>query len=203
MPGSVIEPSPQATPPCDEDEHGARTVSIEPAEVDVMFKAGAILLVDVRSEDEHRHARIPGSVCMPLDRIDAEAVERMAAGRTVVFHCRTGRRSDEAIDRIGRRLSMPVAGLAGGITRWTADGHSIERDPNRSLPMMRQVQITAGAMIVAFSILAALMSPWFLLGTTFVGGGLCFAGLTGSCGLAVVLGRMPWNRRATRSIRAA
>lgn len=195
-----IQDVPHATPPA----HGASAspVTIEPAEVDVMLKADAILLIDVRSSDEHRHERIPGAVCMPLDWLDPEAIERMAAGRTIVFHCRTGRRSDEAMGRLGRELPVPVVGMRGGITAWKAKGLSVDRDPGRSLPMMRQVQIAAGAMIVAFTILAAVIDPWFLLGTAFVGGGLCFAGITGTCGLAVVLGVMPWNRRTTCSITA-
>ena len=190
-----IQDVPHATPP-------ASPVTIEPTEVDVMLKADAILLIDVRSSDEHLHERIPGAVCMPLDWLDPEAIERMAAGRTIVFHCRTGRRSDEAMGRLGRELPVPVAGMRGGITAWKAEGLSVDRDPGRSLPMMRQVQIAAGAMIVAFTILAALIDPWFLLGTAFVGGGLCFAGITGTCGLAVVLGVMPWNRRTTCSTTA-
>ncbi|MCP4011987.1 MAG: DUF2892 domain-containing protein [Phycisphaeraceae bacterium] len=195
-----IQDVPHATPPA--HEAPASPVTIEPTEVDVMLKADAILLIDVRSSDEHRHERIPGAVCMPLDWLDPEAIERMAAGRTIVFHCRTGRRSDEAMGRLGRELPVPVAGMRGGITAWKAEGLSVDRDPGRSLPMMRQVQIAAGAMIVAFTILAALIDPWFLLGTAFVGGGLCFAGITGTCGLAVVLGVMPWNRRTTCSTTA-
>lgn len=189
------------TPPS--HEHPASPVAIESTEVDVMLKADAILLVDVRSSDEHRQERIAGAVCMPLDWLDPDAIERMAAGRTVVFHCRTGRRSDEAIGRLGESLSVPVAGMKGGITAWRAGGFPVEHDAGRAIPMMRQVQIAAGAMIVAFTALAATISPWFLLGTAFVGAGLCFAGLTGTCGLAVVLGLMPWNRRSVRSIAVA
>ena len=72
-----IQDVPHATPPA----HGASAspVTIEPAEVDVMLKADAILLIDVRSSDEHRHERIPGAVCMPLDWLDPEAIERMGS----------------------------------------------------------------------------------------------------------------------------
>jgi hypothetical protein len=33
----------------------------------------------------------------------------------------------------------------------------------------------------------------------FFGAGLIFAGLSGFCGLAIMLSRMPWNRRQPRS----
>lgn len=194
-----VEDRSRPSPPRDEG-WSTSPVSIDPGEVEVMLKAEAILLVDVRSSDEHDHERIPGAVCMPLDRLDPEVVDRMAAGRTVVLHCRTGRRSDEAIDRIGPNLSAPLAGMKGGITAWKGRGLGVERDRSRSMPMMRQVQIAAGSMILVFTILATVVSPWFLLGIAFMGAGLCFAGLTGTCGLAVALGVMPWNRRAARSI---
>jgi len=61
------------------------------------------------------------------------------------------------------------------------------------MPIMRQVQVVVGFMVLLSSALAALVSPWFLLLTGFFGAGLLFAGLTGTCGMAALLGRMPWN----------
>ena len=45
-------------------------------------------------------------------------------------------------------------------------------------------------------LLGMLVSPWFLAVSGFVGGGLIFAGLSGWCGMAKLLARMPWNRPA-------
>ncbi|WP_343125582.1 YgaP-like transmembrane domain [Stenotrophomonas sp. SAU14A_NAIMI4_8] len=44
----------------------------------------------------------------------------------------------------------------------------------------------------------ATVSPWFHALSGFVGAGLLFAGVSGFCGLARVLMRMPWNRKATQ-----
>jgi hypothetical protein len=41
------------------------------------------------------------------------------------------------------------------------------------------------------------VSPWFFILSAFVGTGLLFAGLTNTCGMAMMLSKMPWNRRAT------
>jgi hypothetical protein len=38
------------------------------------------------------------------------------------------------------------------------------------------------------------VSPWFLAAAAFFGGGLTFVGATGTCGLALLLMKMPWNR---------
>jgi hypothetical protein len=61
---------------------------------------------------------------------------------------------------------------------------------------MRQVQIAAGALVLLGLLLALLLSPWFALLSAAVGAGLIFAGLSGFCGLAELLQRLPYNRRA-------
>jgi len=59
---------------------------------------------------------------------------------------------------------------------------------------MRQVQITAGSLVVLGIVLAVLYSPWFMALSAFVGAGLVFAGVSGFCGMANLLAFMPWNR---------
>jgi hypothetical protein len=61
---------------------------------------------------------------------------------------------------------------------------------------MRQVQIAAGVMVVMGVLLGVVVAPAFYGWAAFVGAGLMFAGLTGTCGMAKVLAWMPWNRRA-------
>jgi rhodanese-related sulfurtransferase len=59
---------------------------------------------------------------------------------------------------------------------------------------MRQVQITAGSLVLLGLILSnTVASAWILL-TWFVGAGLVFAGISGFCGMARLLAAMPWNR---------
>ncbi|WP_419866828.1 YgaP family membrane protein [Altericroceibacterium endophyticum] len=61
---------------------------------------------------------------------------------------------------------------------------------------MRQVQITAGTLILIGVLLAAFVAPGFIWLSGFVGAGLLFAGLSGWCGMATLLSAMPWNRKA-------
>jgi predicted branched-subunit amino acid permease len=61
---------------------------------------------------------------------------------------------------------------------------------------MRQVQIGAGSLVLIGIILGTLVAPGFYALSAFVGAGLVFAGTTGFCGMAHLLARMPWNRRA-------
>lgn len=60
---------------------------------------------------------------------------------------------------------------------------------------MRQVQITAGSIVVTGAILAATVNLAFIWLSGFIGAGLVFAGSTGWCGMAKMLAVMPWNRK--------
>ncbi|MBL0811046.1 DUF2892 domain-containing protein, partial [Klebsiella michiganensis] len=68
-------------------------------------------------------------------------------------------------------------------------------DKSQPLPLMRQVQIVAGALILLGVALGYAFSSGFFLLSAFVGAGLTFAGITGFCGMARLLALMPWNRR--------
>ena len=64
---------------------------------------------------------------------------------------------------------------------------------------MRQVQIAVGILSTAGAALALGVNVWFAIIPLVTGCGLLFAGLTGTCGLALLLARMPWNRQGDRS----
>jgi hypothetical protein len=68
------------------------------------------------------------------------------------------------------------------------------REGRKRLPVDRQVQLIAGSMVLAGTALGAFVNPWFLAVAAFFGAGLTFAGATGTCGLALVLMKLPWNR---------
>jgi hypothetical protein len=58
---------------------------------------------------------------------------------------------------------------------------------------MRQVQVVAGALVLVGIVLSLVSSPFIGL-SIFVGAGLIFAGISGWCGMAKILGKMPWNK---------
>jgi hypothetical protein len=59
---------------------------------------------------------------------------------------------------------------------------------------MRQVQITVGFLSAIGAALALTINPRYVFIPLLVGCGLLFAELTGFCGLALVLAKMPWNK---------
>jgi hypothetical protein len=112
----------------------------------------------------------------------------------VVFHCRSGKRSLDAADRY-RQNGEETFHLAGGIEGWKSAGKPVARPATAPLlPIMRQVQLTAGALVAVGVALGVAVSPWFLGLSGFVGCGLMFAGISGWCGMAKLLAVMPWNK---------
>jgi hypothetical protein len=59
---------------------------------------------------------------------------------------------------------------------------------------MRQVQIIAGGLSALGALLALAVNPRFAVVPLLIGSGLLFAGITGACGMALLLAKMPWNR---------
>lgn len=166
--------------------------TLSPADARAAIDAGA-RLIDVRGADEHARERIPGSVNVPLDRIS----DLLCDGRPVVFHCKSGMRTAANTAPLAAAAGgAPAFILAGGIDAWRGAGQATIADRSQPLEIMRQVQITAGALVLTGVLLGLFVTPGFFSLSAFVGAGLIFAGVTGWCGMANLLRVMPWNRRA-------
>ena len=137
--------------------------------------------------------RIPGAVNVPLNQIG----DLPRDGRPIIFHCKSGMRtSANAAQLAAAANGVETHILSGGIDAWRGAGHATIADRSQPLEIMRQVQITAGALVLAVVLLGLFIAPAFFGLSAFVGAGLMFAGITGWCGMANVLRIMPWNRRA-------
>jgi rhodanese-related sulfurtransferase len=153
------------------------------------LNADAAVLIDVRSPAEFAAERIKGAHNVPVEGCCPSALPSHE-GKKLVVQCHSGGRSARAC----QALALPYAyNLEGGITAWKQAGLPVV-NPRQRLPIMQQVQVAVGALVVLFSLLGAFISPWFLWGAVAIGLGLVNAGLTGWCGMALLIGKMPWNR---------
>lgn len=173
----------------------AAVKTVDPRTLKSWLAAGDAVLVDVREPGMHAAERIAEARSVPLGTLDPARLPA-APGQRVVFHCEIGVASATAARRAMEAGRADVYNLAGGISAWKDAGLPVERDRNAPLPIIRQVQIVAGSLVVVGTVLGAAVSPWFLLLSGFVGAGLVFAGATGFCGMAAVLLKLPHNRRA-------
>lgn len=167
---------------------------VDPSTARQWIESGEAVLVDVREPDESAAERIEGAKLVPLSRFDPAQVPAPPAGGKVILHCRSGRRSSEARARLVQAGRSDVYSLEGGIEAWRSAGLPTHINRRAPIAIMRQVQITAGSLVLLGTLLGVFLSEWFLIIPGFVGAGLIFAGASGFCGMAAVLTYMPWNR---------
>lgn len=156
------------------------------------LESDRVLLVDVRERGEYRGEHIPNAYSLPLSNFTPEQLPK--GDRSVVLYCQTGNRSAEAGKRLLANQWSEVTHLDGGLQAWKAAGQTTIVNPNAPISIMRQVQIVAGTLILTGTLLGAFVSPAFLLLSGFVGAGLTFAGVSGTCMMATLLGKLPYNR---------
>lgn len=152
--------------------------------------AAGARLIDIRSPAEFAREHVPGSLNVPLETLGSAS---LPAG-PLLFTCRSGARTAGCATTIKARAGSDASILAGGLMAWRSAGGEIAVDRRQPLDIMRQVQITAGSLVLAGLMLGLLVNPAFLGLSAFVGAGLAFAGVTGWCGMARLLALMPWNR---------
>lgn len=154
-----------------------------------------VALIDVRTPVEHEELRIPGSRLMPLDKLDPSDVKAAAEGHErCVLICRSGKRAEQAFEKLRAAGFDNLTILEGGVTEWESSGLPLERSTRNRLPLMRQVQLIIGLFALTGSILALTVDKNFAIIPAIFGAGLTMAGATGWCGLAILLSKMPWNK---------
>jgi len=155
---------------------------------------GEAVVIDVREPAEFASERIEGAISIPLSKITSASLS-VAQGKKTVIHCRGGKRSMSACQKlIAENPALEIYHLEGGLLAWKEANLPVLTSGVKVLPLDRQVQLTVGLIVLIGSLLAYFVNPIFFLLTGFIGAGLTFAGLTGFCGLALVLARMPWNQ---------
>ena len=159
------------------------------------LESGAIGVIDVREPMEFAGGHIASSLNVPLARL----ADTQLPDGPLVLVCQSGNRSLQGCRRLlERQPSRLLLDLEGGIPAWQQAGLPLLRQANAPLPLMRQVQIAAGSLVLLGLILSHTVAPAWIALTWFVGAGLCFAGISGFCGMARLLAAMPWNRMPAR-----
>lgn len=151
-------------------------------------------LIDIRNCDEYAREHIEEAQLVPLGEIEGSALAD-ADTECIIFHCKSGMRTQTNAELLARAAGNCSAyTIDGGIEAWKKVGLPVITDRKQPLELMRQVQIAAGSLVLVGILGGILVSPYFYGLSAFVGAGLIFAGISGFCGMAHLLKRMPWNR---------
>lgn len=176
---------------------------IQPEELETLLRDRPdVRLLDVRTPGEHEAMHIHGAYNVPLDTLGEHGPEiRSHVDVPVVLICQSGQRARKAEEAL-RSAGMPnLHVLDGGMNGWVALGNPVVRGAAR-LSLERQVRIAAGSLAAVGGLLALTVDPLFALVPTLVGSGLVFAGVTDTCGMAMLLAKLPYNRPATCDVGA-
>ncbi len=92
---------------------------IEPTEVKAKLDRGdQFTLVDVREPYEYQIARIPGANLIPLGELP-KRLHELDPEADIVAHCRSGARSQKAVDLLKQNGFHKVRNMTGGILAWS------------------------------------------------------------------------------------
>lgn len=155
-------------------------------------------LVDVRSPSEYADGHAAGAVSVPLDEIDSQPLQARldeAAGslKPLYLICASGRRAEQAAQKLKNQGLHNLALVDGGTQAWLA--HRLPLERKLPLPSLeRQGQIALGVLILLMLAKGTLLHPLFYALVGLLGIGLILSGITARCGLTALLARMPWNR---------
>lgn len=154
-------------------------------------------VIDVRTPAEFRELHATPARNVPLPDVSPEALIALGhldPAAPVYVLCQSDKRAEAACARLVAAGYERAVVVAGGTEAWSACGLPVVRGATRAIGIERQVRIGAGVLVVLGVVLSRTTHPNFVWLAAVVGAGLVFAGVTGFCGMGLLLARAPWNR---------
>jgi rhodanese-related sulfurtransferase len=176
--------------------------SIAPLELELLRQEGSNFeLIDVRTPAEFRLVHAEPAHNVPLEELGDDELQQIAAraGRHPIYViCQSGARGRAACQKLRGAGIDNVHNVEGGTAAWEAAELPVVRGQG-VISLERQVRIGVGLMVLASAILAYWAHPAWIGLAAFLGAGLIYSGVSGFCGMAILLAKMPWNRGDDRS----
>lgn len=171
--------------------------SISPTDLAQRNKSGqSCELIDVRTPLEFRDTHVEFARNVPLDQLDPDAIMRARNGNSaepLFVVCQLGGRSQKACEEFHKKGYTNVVNVEGGTKACEAAGLPLVRG-KKAISLERQVRIVAGSLVLIGVLLGWQVNPLFYGLSGFIGAGLLFAGISDTCGMGMLLSKMPWNR---------
>ena len=155
-----------------------------------------IEIIDVRTPMEFREVHLEVARNVPLDSLDPAAEMKARAGaeqEPLYVICRSGSRGRQACEKFLAAGFTNIVNVEGGTLACVESGLPVVRG-KKMVSLERQVRIAAGFLVLVGALLGWFVDPAFVFLSAFVGAGLIFAGVTDTCGMGLMLAKMPWNR---------
>lgn len=109
---------PQATPPAQGAASQAKVTQISTADLQQRLSSGQpTFLIDVRTPDEWKEGHIAQAKLMPLQNLENE-IKGVKKDQEIVIICRSGNRSMQAVEILGKMGYTNLVNVQGGMLAW-------------------------------------------------------------------------------------
>ena len=173
--------------------------NISPQEAYKALSSGNAILIDVREPNEFLNEHIAYGLSIPLSTFEQEFSNlNIPSDKQIIFQCLKGKRGEQAclIAANIEGCQNEILNIEGGILEWKKHNlPTVTHATPTGLSIVRQVQIIVGGLIATLVLLGLMGLTLGFLIAGLLGGALFFAGVTGWCGLAQLLSKMPWNNK--------
>jgi len=160
-----------------------------------MQQQGVVNLIDVRTPAEFGATHAKGATNIPLDRLDPSSLA-YCNGNTVYFICKSGIRAQKAMEKLAESGFSNMVQVEGGTDAWVKAKLPVQKG-QKALGLEQQVRLIVGGMALTGAGIVLAGQPMGLALVAFMGLGMVYAGITDTCGMAMVLAKAPWNRGAS------
>ena len=147
---------------------------------------------DRRTPAEYGSIHADGAVNHPMESLQLEKIPFSKEDEIHVI-CQSGGRSLKVSQRLEAAGFTHIVNIEGGTSAWHAAGLPVV-EGKKVMSLERQVRIAAGSLVVIGAAIGQFVHPGGFALSAFIGAGLVFAGVTDTCGMGMMIAKMPWNR---------
>ena len=133
-----------------------------------------------------------GAVNHPMESLDLEKIP-FAKEHEIHVICQSGGRSMKVSQKLDAAGFTNIVNVEGGTSAWHTAGLPVS-EGKKAMSLERQVRIAAGSLVVLGVAVGQFVHPGGFGLSAFIGAGLIFAGVTDTCGMGMIIAKMPWNR---------
>ena len=159
---------------------------------ELLSQKNSIPLIDVRTPAEYGSVHAKGAVNLPMESLDLAKIPCSKDDEIHVI-CQSGGRSMKVCQKLEGAGFTNLVNVDGGTSAWHAAGLPVV-EGKKVMSLERQVRIAAGSLVVIGAAVGQFVHPGGFALSAFIGAGLVFAGVTDTCGMGMMIAKMPWNR---------
>ncbi len=152
-------------------------------------------VLDVREPSEFESERLEGVKHYPLSAWKSSAAAGVVKDKPLYLLCLSGGRACKAAEKLEQEGFRDLYVVEGGLSAWKQAGKPLKRGQSRGWSLERQVRFAAGFLVLSGILGSFWIHPGCIGLSLFVACGLIFSAVTDTCGMGMLLARMPWNQR--------